>query len=395
MTCENGLFADPDNRILVACALVIIDCDKTKTKEKEEEERRKQRAGERPSTQFVADCYSAGIDIPAIKVLTTRNGSMTQETFEEYAIHLVESQEKDHGPKILFLDGHESRWNRQTLLFLMKNKIFPFIFALHTSIWAQPNDGGTNLRLHNCIEEAVRARRQTASTPHVTYFNGVTCDTWRKFVEREREELRSKTTNTTRNSYLKSGVNSFDPYCEGWTTAIETTGRVLNNKERSVKQFEPVAKKDARLLTIDEKKILRDGIDFMDDESDLGDLPYAILRAQEVLGKWRDAVRAAVSEGEKEVEIAEACTPLPWTAAQTIALVIVELAVVNVDTIELPPTKTREQRAIEITRDIVRTSYVTGCIKVTYLSSTNEDESEESELEEKEMIVKLVGSTSN
>jgi hypothetical protein len=52
------------------------------------------------------------------------------------------------------------------------------------------------------------------------------CDAWKKLVGREREELRSKTTNTTKNLYVKSGVNSFDPYFEGWTTAIETTGRV-------------------------------------------------------------------------------------------------------------------------------------------------------------------------
>ncbi len=81
---------------------------------------------------------------------------MTQETFEEYAIHLVAGMPEHHGPKILFLDGHGSRWNRGTILFLMKHKIFPFFFASHTSIWAQPNDGGTNLRLHNCLEEAVR-----------------------------------------------------------------------------------------------------------------------------------------------------------------------------------------------------------------------------------------------
>jgi hypothetical protein len=379
-TCGNGRFADVKNRIEGACAPVIIHCDKTKTKEKEEEERRKQRAGEKPSERFVAERYSAGIDIPEIDVLTTRNGSMTQETFEEYANHLVKSLPENHGPKILFLDGHGSRWNRQTLLFLIKNKIFPFIFASHTSIWAQPNDGGTNLRLHNCIEEAVRAKRRSGDTPDVTYFNIIVCDAYRIFLERERGDLRAKTTNTTQNSYLKSGVNSFNPHCDGWTTAIETTGRVLNNKERQAKQFEPVARKNARELTLDEKKQLREGIDYMDVDSDLGDIPFAILRAQEILGKWRDEVRKAVEEGEEGVDIAEARDPLPWTQAQRLALEIVELAVVDVDAIELPAEKTKEQRAIEITNDIVRTSYLADCIKVTYLSSDSE-ESEESESE--------------
>ena len=72
--------------------------------------------------------------------------------------------------------------------------------------------------------------------------------------------MRAKTTNTTRNSYIKSGLRDFDPFCEGWTTAIETTGRALNNKETSVKQYEPVAKTNVRELTVEEKKLLRDAI---------------------------------------------------------------------------------------------------------------------------------------
>jgi hypothetical protein len=80
-------------------------------------------------------------------------------------------------------------------------------------------------------------------------------------------------TTTTRNSYIKAGVNDFDPYCDGWMAAIKTTGQVSNDKERLVKQYEPVAKKNARELTISKKKLFCDGIDFMDNESDLGDVP--------------------------------------------------------------------------------------------------------------------------
>jgi hypothetical protein len=61
-------------------------------------------------------------------------------------------------------------------------------------------------------------------------------------------------------------------------------GRVLNNKEKSVNQFEPVAKKNARILTINENRLLHNRLNFfMDDELDIGDLPFTILRAQEVL----------------------------------------------------------------------------------------------------------------
>jgi hypothetical protein len=38
-------------------------------------------------------------------------------------------------------------------------------------------------------------------------------------------------------------------------TAIETTGPVLNNKERLAKQYEPVAKKNAQELTVSKKKL--------------------------------------------------------------------------------------------------------------------------------------------
>jgi hypothetical protein len=91
---------------------VIIHCNKTKTKEKEETEQRNQRAVEKPLAQFVADQYTDGIDLSEIWVLTTRNGSMAQETFEEYTNHLVSSLPENGGPKILFLDGHSLRWNR-------------------------------------------------------------------------------------------------------------------------------------------------------------------------------------------------------------------------------------------------------------------------------------------
>jgi hypothetical protein len=109
------------------------------------------------------------------------------------------------------------------------------------------------------------------------------------------------------------------------------------------------------------------------------------------VGKWRDAMGAAVSEGKEETAIAEASTPLPWTPAQTIALDIVELAVIDVNAIDLPAAKRKEQKVIEITQDIVRTSFVTDCIKVTHLSSSSgEGESGESESDKDRTIVKLM-----
>ena len=140
-----------------ACPPLVIHCDKSKAKEKEEEERRKQRAGEKSTEQFVRDQFLGGISLPEVKVLTTRNGSMTQETFEKYAHFLVNTLLNNQGPKILFLDGHGSCWNHQTLLYLIENKIFPFFFASHTSIWSQPNDGET----YGCTTAVLRKHLET------------------------------------------------------------------------------------------------------------------------------------------------------------------------------------------------------------------------------------------
>jgi hypothetical protein len=64
--------------------------------------------------------------------------------------------------------------------------------------------------------------------------------------------------------------------------------------------------------------------------------------------------------------------------------------VVDVDAIELPPMKSKKQRAEEITQDIIiRTSFVADCIKATYLSSDSE-ESKESEFESESESVKTV-----
>ena len=69
---------------------------------------------------------------------------MTQEVFFVYAKHFVNVLPPNHGPVILFLDGHASRWNSHALQYFMDNKVYPFFLASHTSIWAQPNDAGVN-----------------------------------------------------------------------------------------------------------------------------------------------------------------------------------------------------------------------------------------------------------
>jgi hypothetical protein len=118
----------------------------------------------------------------------------------------------------------------------------------------------------------------------------------------------------------------------------------------------------------------------MDDESDLGDIPFGILHAQAILANWRDRIRDAISEGEDEETVADTINPLPSTPAQRLALKIVDLAVVNMDAIELPLPKTKEQKLKNHKRHC-ENQFVTDCIKVTHFPSNSNDKIGESEEE--------------
>ena len=57
-------------------------------------------------------------------------GSITQSSFNDYAMHFVanlpESQGVNGEPVLLFLNGHSSWWDISSLLFLLKSSIFHF-----------------------------------------------------------------------------------------------------------------------------------------------------------------------------------------------------------------------------------------------------------------------------
>ena len=73
-----------------------------------------------------------------------------------FAEHFVTNLPANHGPVLLLLDGHGSRWSLQALQLLLKNKVYPFFIASHTSIWAQSNDCGLNFCFHRCIEHVCK-----------------------------------------------------------------------------------------------------------------------------------------------------------------------------------------------------------------------------------------------
>jgi len=59
---------------------------------------------------------------------------MTQEVFYYYAQHFIHSLPENHGPAILFLDGHASCWSVPSLWYLLKNHVYAFFLASHMSI---------------------------------------------------------------------------------------------------------------------------------------------------------------------------------------------------------------------------------------------------------------------
>ena len=184
-----GAFRDSKNGIEGACGPMLIHTDGSKNKQSEIGERERQRNGEAPSENQVRKRYMEGINDDEMLVATTHSGSMTQETFVHFAKHFVESLPNSHGPVILFLDGHGSRWNVHALNYLMENNVYPFFLASHTSIWAQPNDAGVNKRFHWCVEHEIKGVRRTCrSAPTVKYFNEALCNAVRLF--RETEEWR-------------------------------------------------------------------------------------------------------------------------------------------------------------------------------------------------------------
>lgn len=105
------------------------------------------------------------------------SGSMTQETFYDYAVHFVrhlpESQGKGGEPVILFLDGHGSRWNVAALRYLMANNVFPFFLPSHTSVWSQPNDSGVNKRLHACLECSTKSMQRMSIKSTLFHVNTI------------------------------------------------------------------------------------------------------------------------------------------------------------------------------------------------------------------------------
>lgn len=358
-----GAFKDRDAGIEGAPGPMIIHADKSKTQEMEAAERERQRNGEAPSEFTCSEKFLEGITEKELKVVTSRNGSMTQETFVEWTRWFVENLSEGHGPCILFLDGHGSRWNVEALQYLIDNKVYPFFLASHTSIWAQPNDAGVNKRLHWAIECIVsNLRRTLTTTPNVKYFNEALSDAWKKFREAERTEFLVHKTNTTRSSYERTGIAPLNPDAELWNFAINTLG-ILEKETRTA--YECLLKPNFPQLTPAEKKELRQNFEHSTYER-MEDSEIALLISATILGKWRGKIEKGVSEGNEFNTYAKSILPENCgdTEAEKIALKFVSFIECSLDFVKLPKKLTKEEKIEQYTKQLINQTATANPIQI-------------------------------
>ncbi len=371
-----GLFRDAASGVVEGtCGPVLIHADKSKTKEKEAQERVRQRNGEAPDNMVTSERWTVELEnIPDIRVQTTNSGSMTQEVFFVYAKHFVEALPSEHGPVILFLDGHGSRWNQEALQFLMQNRVFPFILASHTSIWSQPNDAGVNKRLHCSIEEECKKVRRTTEHSNIRYFNSNFVKGWHTFLKAERDDLHRVGVNNTTRAFERTGLFPFNPFSESWTNAINTLGQ--GQMPNAGAQYEIYPNENAEQLTVAESALLRNG---MQNCTLKRDLEVAFIRGAHILSHWREDILTGVSEGETYDTYSHTLLPSAKNESEMLAMRLIHFE--KIQGSQLCPAltvKTKEEQSAEITRCIVYSTKKLDPIFVTYLSESESDENTES-----------------
>ena len=108
---------------------------------------------------------SGWVNPTGIRVFVTRSGSMTKDSFPQLCRHFIDhlppGQGKNGEPVILVFDGHASRWSHAGLKLLLDNHVYCLCLPGHTSIWAQPNDGGPNASLKSLLGDGITAWRST------------------------------------------------------------------------------------------------------------------------------------------------------------------------------------------------------------------------------------------
>ena len=161
---------------------------------------REAKSGTGTFLQKIPSRFTKGLEDSDIMITTSSSGSQLQETFTDYAKHLVTSLSSDHGPTVLVMDGHASRWTAAGLCHLLANRIFPCFLPSHTSMWSQQNDCNINRRLHECMEKAAQKYRRTDRAPTLAEYNAIMKEGWQLFIDEEDTKLNCFLRNITTQS---------------------------------------------------------------------------------------------------------------------------------------------------------------------------------------------------
>jgi len=195
-------------------------------------------------------------------------------------------------------------------------------------------------------------------------------------LQAERLDLLQTGSNNATSTFQKMGLYPYDPNCESWSGAIKMLG-LGNNDNKAKVQYEIYPTEPERQLTVNEEKILHDGmmIDPKDDKTGItANVGVAFTRAEHVLARWHDDIEQAVSEGEQYEQYANIYLPKAKTEAEKIALTLVHFKMVKFDSL---PKNSVEQNVVkgeEITRNIVTSTQTTEPIRVVaYLANNSED----------------------
>mmetsp|Transcript_2257 Transcript_2257/g.3534 ORF Transcript_2257/g.3534 Transcript_2257/m.3534 type:complete len:227 (-) Transcript_2257:902-1582(-) len=139
---------------------------------------------------------------------------------------------------------NDTRWRwihiNVMIRYPLANNVFCYCLASKTSIWAQPNDNGTNLALSKALSTNAKIQRSFFQTQFTTgNHNSVILDTWIAFVENERVEIIHLGENSATRGWRQSSLFPFSYEGRGWVDALADTPKGQTEVELvALTQFE-------------------------------------------------------------------------------------------------------------------------------------------------------------
>ena len=250
----------------------------------------------------------AKINPLGIDVRATKNGSMEKKIFLDWTNHFKSQLPSDQGkgafrgkekePVFCLLDGHNSRWELSALLNMMANNIFTFYLASHTSIWSQPNDAGSNKKMHGEIEKSTDRVNKGVDSASVAYLNGIIFTAIRGFIDSEHKMLEATGSNNATDGWYGVGLHPAQPKeSQTWSSAMSMSTDISGERTMS---YEPAVREDAALDNITdeerEKLLANYGVDSMFNHP----FAAAVSFGRSILRKWREEGDLTVAPAEME-----------------------------------------------------------------------------------------------